>query len=347
MTPCAAQTVAAAHRRAARAIHHDDATSPYPSAMDLYVTCKTCHPILSPRRPRRAPIPTPAGVLSGCRSRRGEQQRHPAVNVGTSARPSAPSPNPNARWPNVRRPWLTLTLTPFPQVGEALLSDRELAFEAVFYFAPASSTASVAAIRDRHANGRHAPTPNARPYVAPKHYYAHILFFVASSQQPAATSQQRLPRSAPATPTAVTPQRPTVERQTTVVAARAMASIRGPRTAGGPLAVFYFGTRFVNRIGCRDPRSQRQRPPRPNAQRPNARPTTAVVLRADRFTVFVLAPASPTAPVAAIRSRNANGRPRILSRLPQRRGPSDACPCTLAILSDCRDGDGRPTLPHE
>ena len=35
MTPCAAQTVAAAHRRAARAIHHDDATSPYPSAMDL------------------------------------------------------------------------------------------------------------------------------------------------------------------------------------------------------------------------------------------------------------------------------------------------------------------------
>ena len=100
MTPCAAQTVAAAHRRAARAIHHDDATSPYPSAMDLYVTCKTCHPILSPRRPRRAPIPTPAGVLSGCRSRRGEQQRHPAVNVGTSARPSAPSPNPNARWPN-------------------------------------------------------------------------------------------------------------------------------------------------------------------------------------------------------------------------------------------------------
>ena len=149
MTPCASQTVAAAHRRAARAIHHDDATSPYPSAMDLYVTCKTCHPILSPRRPRRAPIPTPEGVLSGCRSRRGEQQRHPAVNVGTSARPSAPSPNPNARWPNVRRPWLTLTLTPFPQVGEALLSDRELAFAAVFYFAPASSTASVAAIRDR------------------------------------------------------------------------------------------------------------------------------------------------------------------------------------------------------
>ena len=207
----------------------------------------------------------------------------------------------------------------------------------LFYFAPASSTSSVAAIRDRHASGRHAPTPNARPYVAPKHYYAHILFFVASSQQPAATSQQRLPRSAPtsqqrlprsapATPTAVTPQRPTVERQT---------------------PTFYFSTRVVNRIGCRDPRSQRQRPPRPNAQRPNARPTTAVVFRADRFTVFVLAPASPTAPVAAIRSRNANGRPRILSRLPQRRGPSDACPCTLAILSDCRDGDGRPTLPHE
>ena len=93
----------------------------------------------------------------------------------------------------------------------------------LFYFAPASSTSSVAAIRDRHASGRHAPTPNARPYVAPKHYYAHILFFVASSQQPAATSQQRLPRSAPATPTAVTPQRPTVERQTTVVAALASA----------------------------------------------------------------------------------------------------------------------------
>ena len=202
----------------------------------------------------------------------------------------------------------------------------------LFYFAPASSTSSVAAIRDRHASGRHAPTPNARPYVAPKHYYAHI-FFVASSQQPAATSQQRLPRSAPATPTAVTPQRPTVERQTP--------------TAAVMLMPFYFSTRVVNRIGCRDLRSQRQRPPRPNAQRPNARPTTAVVLRADRFTVFVLAPASPTAPVAAIRSRNANGRPRILSRLPQRRGPSDACPCTLAILSDCRDGDGRPTLPHE
>ena len=91
-----------------------------------------------------------------------------------------------------------------------------------FYFEPASSTSSVAAIRDRHANGRHAPTPNARPYVAPKHYYAHM-FLAASSQQPAATSQQRLPRSAPATPTAVTPQRPTVERQTTVVAALASA----------------------------------------------------------------------------------------------------------------------------
>ena len=54
-------------------------------------------------------------------------------------------------------------------------------------------------------------------------------------------------------PTAVTPQRPTVERQTAVVAARALDLIRGPRIAGGPLAVFYFGTRFVNRIGCRDP----------------------------------------------------------------------------------------------
>ena len=50
-----------------------------------------------------------------------------------------------------------------------------------------------------------------------------VLQPAAISQQPPATSQQRLPRSAPATPTAVTPQRPTVERQTTVVAALASA----------------------------------------------------------------------------------------------------------------------------
>ena len=64
------------------------------------------------------------------------------------------SPHPN----------LKLNPDPLPQAGErCVVCGRTLGL--CIFCATASSTASVAAIRDPHANGRHAPTPNARPYV--------------------------------------------------------------------------------------------------------------------------------------------------------------------------------------
>ena len=63
------------------------------------------------------------------------------------------SPHPN----------LKLNPDPLPQAGErCVVCGRTLGL--CVFCATASSTASVAAIRDPHANGRHAPTPNARPY---------------------------------------------------------------------------------------------------------------------------------------------------------------------------------------
>ena len=91
-----------------------------------------------------------------------------------------------------------------------------------------------------------------------------VLEPAASSQQPATTSQQRLPRSAPATPTVVTPQRPAADVRRPYVASLRPDDTRTGSDRAGVGArcrdVFYFGTRFVNRIGCRDPRPQRQRP---------------------------------------------------------------------------------------
>jgi len=120
---------------------------------------------------------------------------------------------------------------------------------------------------------RHRPSrPNTkRPTVGRSQIRLCVLI-----QQPAAASQQRLPRSAAATPTAVTPQRPTVERQTTVVAALRFTVFfcwvwgdplrqphRLPRSAAAtPTAVTRMLPYLLIPIGTSDPirRPQRRRP---------------------------------------------------------------------------------------
>ena len=108
------------------------------------------------------------------------------------------SPHPN----------LKLNPDPLPQPGErCAVCGRTLGL--CVFCATASSTASVAAIRDPHANGRHAPTPNARPYAT-----------LRSHPAPA--------RSDPTQP------KPTQYYPTRGCLDRAQSANRGARALGGP-----------------------------------------------------------------------------------------------------------------
>ena len=77
--------------------------------------------------------------------------------AGPFARPSAPSPNPNAQRPNVRRPYERVF-----RVSRRVCACRASAL-ANFILARASATASVAAIRLRHGVRR----PSARTRIFP------------------------------------------------------------------------------------------------------------------------------------------------------------------------------------
>ena len=155
-----------------------------------------------------------------------------------------------------------------------------------------------------------------------------VLEPAASSQQPATTSQQRLPRSAPATPTVVTPQRPAADVRRPYVASLRPDDTRTGSDRAGVGArcrdVFYFGTRFVNRIGCRDPRPQRQRPPRPT---PNDRTQDPRQLW---FSVRIVLQFLFWRPL-----RQPHQLPRSAAATPT---------AVHAFCHVCRNGVGRPTL---
>ena len=183
----------------------------------------------------------------------------------------------------------------------------------------------------------------------------------------------QLPRSATATPAAVTPQHQTPDRtllQNTIM--RTFCFLLPAASSQQQQAS----------NGCRDPRPQRQRLSRPNAQRsnvrrpwlPHSRRHCDCRSRASGGTscLFILAHVSSTASVAAIRGRNVNGRhdrtpndrtqdPRQLwfsvrivlqflfwrpLRQPHQLPRSAAATPTAvhAFCHVCRNGVGRPTL---
>jgi len=203
--PCATKTVAAAHRRAARATHHDDATSPYPSALDLQRTCingtrQPSRPTVRAEPQSQRPKVCSAVAAHAAENNKGTQpgrQRwhiRPTVRAEPQSQRQMAERQTTVAAASVVRAWRigkawrmelfcfilhplrlphqlprSATATPTAVTPQHQTPDRTLLQNTIMLCFRASSQqpaasnnkpTTVAALRARHANGCHAPTPS-------------------------------------------------------------------------------------------------------------------------------------------------------------------------------------------